>query len=160
MTIIILSCEDGYLIKRDGHKGANLITKNTIYTTFANLATQGWFRIATCNIQVTGCVCEMEIVTSYNFQKPSSKKIVVCIGWNNSDIQVLGNKDEDNLITKIRTVQSGSGASRNLYIDIYYNIPQQNGVVIYLTCKYKEITLNNFTLITETPTGNVTEKNI
>lgn len=64
------------------------------------------------------------------------------------------------MITKVRTVQSGSSTAKNLYVDIYYNINQTNQIYAYLTSKNREITINNFTSITDTPTGNVTEKNI
>lgn len=89
-----------------------------------------------------------------------SKKIIIGIGWYSSDIQVLDNIDEDGVITKIRTIQEGSSENRNLYIDIYYSTNQSNPIYVYLTCKNKEITVNNFDKITETPTGIVTEKNI
>jgi len=160
MTILIMSCEEGYLIKTDGHKGANLVAKNTIYYEYENLSAQGWYRLCTSNIQVKGSVLEIELTSTYNYQRPASKKILISCSWSGSDIQILGNKDEDNIITKVRTVQSGSSTDRNLYVDIYYNMNQSNQIYAYLTSKNIGITLNNFTLITDTPTGNVTEKNI
>lgn len=149
-----------YTIYTDGHKGAILVAKNTIYYEYKNLSAQGWYRLCTSNIQVKGSVLEIELTSSYNYQRPSSKKILISCGWSSSDIQILGNKDEDSIITKVRTVQRGSSTARTLYVDIYYNINQSNQIYAYLTSKNREITLNNFTPITDTPTENVTEKNI
>ncbi len=149
-----------YTIYTNGKKGVNITTYNSCYYEQKSLATQGWYRLATCNIRVAGTLIEIDITTSYFYQKPVSKKIIIGIGWSSSDIQVLDNIDEDGAITKIRTIQEGSSLNRNLYIDIYYSTNQSNPIFVYLTCKNKEITVNNFDKITETPTGTVTEKNI
>lgn len=138
----------------------NLTSENKIYRESKDLSAIGWYRIATSNIQTQGCVLEIELISSYNYQKPISKKIVITVGWSGCDIQAIATKDEDSLVSKIRTVQQGSNTARNLYVDIYYNKSQQNLIKAFLMCKNRGLVLDNFTLITETPSGSVTEKNI
>lgn len=156
---VVISSAD-YTIYADGHTGVNLVVKNTIYTEVTDLSSQGWYRLATSIIYVYGAIYEIELLSGYNYNPPCSKKIIITLGWQGCNIQILGNKDEDSVITKIRTVQFGDGIARALYIDIYYNKTSVNTICAYLTCKHNGITLNNFTPITDIPTGSITEQNI
>ena len=116
-----------------------------------NLNSAGWYRIAEGMLGVTGLIAEVDIATSYNYNRSAAHRIVTAAGFGVVNLVQLVKSDEEGEYTKIRAYQAGSNQQRSLYIDVYYAKTQTNPAYISITSQRNTMNIVTPTLVTIEP---------
>lgn len=125
-----------------------------VYKMNKGLQGLGWYRIAEVNCGVHGFNIKLNLSATYENNEPCGKEISISQGWSENGVTVVTSTDKVPLFQKIRISRGGSGATRKAIIDVYYGSSVVNTVFVNITSPEENITLIDFTKITEEVSGN------